>query len=220
MNYTDIYFPVTAKVVIGVTSPIWIPLSLVAVVIGSPIVGILVLRETLHEKKKLRTYKQDRCAFLTKVSPEYLDSVNNEVVLREFVDEQLREAKLCLERIKARIPELIEADKMLYQQLNDETRGKKQLLDLYLPILRKASELRGDLAVFGFKEMFGEDISCKNLDWQEDESHRLGSGAFGVVYKGTMTRIEPNQPVALKVYNEALHAKNACEILAEVELLR
>ena len=165
MNYTDIYFPVTAKVVIGVTSPIWIPLSLVAVVIGSPIVGILVLRETLHEKKKLRTYKQDRCAFLTKVSPEYLDSVNNEVVLREFVDEQLREAKLCLERIKARIPELIEADKMLYQQLNDETRGKKQLLDLYLPILRKASELRGDLAVFGFKEMFGEDISCKNLDW-------------------------------------------------------
>ena len=217
---TDSDLPVAAKVVIGVTSPIWIPLSLVAVVIGTPIVGILFLTETLQEKKKLRTYKQDRCAFLTKLSPEYLDSVNNEDVLRQFVDEQLREAKLCLDRIIARIPELIQADKILYQQLNDETRGKKQLFDLYLPILRKASELRGDLAVFGFKEVFGEDISRKTLDWQEDESHRLGWGAFAVVYKGTMTKHGRKQPVALKVFSEALHAMKACEILAEVELLR
>ncbi|XP_067035367.1 uncharacterized protein [Acropora muricata] len=219
-NYTDDDLPVTAKVFIGVTSPIWIPLSLVAVVIGTPIVGILVLKEKMQDKKKLKTYQQDRCAFLTKVSPEYLDSVNNEVVLREFVDEQLREAKLCLERIKARIPELIQADNMLYQQLNDETREKKQLLNLYLPILSKASKLRGDLAVFGFKEVFGEDICCKTLDWQEDESHRLGCGAFGVVYKGTMTKHGRQHPVALKVYSEALHIMNACEILTEVELLR
>ena len=92
-NYTDDDLTVTAKVFIGVTSPIWIPLSLVAVVIGTPIVGIFVLREKMQDKKKLKIYQQDRCAFLTKVSPEYLDSVNNEVVLREFVDEQLREAK-------------------------------------------------------------------------------------------------------------------------------
>ncbi|XP_074633532.1 uncharacterized protein LOC141892232 [Acropora palmata] len=219
-NYTDSGFTVAEKVVIGVTSPIWIPLSLVALVIGAPIVGIMALREKFQDNRKLKIYKQDRCAFMTKESAEYLDSVNDELVLRVFVDEQLREAKVCLERIKARIPELIQADKMLCQQLNDERRGKKQLLDLYLPILSKASELRGDLAVFGFKEVFGEDISLKTLDWQEDESHCLGCGAFGVVYKGTMTKHGRQQPVALKVYSEALHAMNACEILAEVELLR
>ncbi|XP_067035342.1 uncharacterized protein [Acropora muricata] len=219
-NYTDSGFTVAEKVVIGVTSPIWIPLSLVALVIGAPIVGIMALREKFQDNRKLKTYKQDRCAFMTKESAEYLDSVNDELILRVFVDEQLREAKLCLERIKARIPELIQADKMLCQQLNDERRGKKQLLDLYLPIQSKASELRGDLAVFGFKEVFGEDISLKTLDWQEDESHCLGSGAFGVVYKGTMTKHGRQKPVALKVYSEALHTTNACEILAEVELLR
>ena len=109
---------------------------------------------------------------------------------------------------------------MLCQQLINGTRGKKQLLDLYLPILSKASELRGDLAVFGFKEVFGEDISRKTLDWQEDESHHLGCDAFAVVYKGTMTRNGPNQPVALKMYSEVLHATNAHTILAEVEILR
>ena len=211
---------VAQKVVVGVTSPIWIPLSLVALVIGAPVVGIMALTEKLQDKKKLKTYNKDRCAFMTKKSAEYLDKVNNEIVLRQFVKEQLGEAKLCLEGIKARIPELIQADKMLCEQLGDETREKKQLLDLYQPLLNMASVLRGNLAVFGFNDVFGEEISRTTLDWQEDESHRLGSGAFAVVYKGTLTRNGPNQPVALKVYNKELSAMNACEILAEVELLR
>ncbi|XP_044180685.1 uncharacterized protein LOC114957392 [Acropora millepora] len=211
---------VAQKVVVGVTSPIWIPLSLVALVIGAPVVGIKALKEKLQDRKKLNKYKEDKCAFMTKESAQYLDAANNEFVLRKFVIEQLREAQLCLQRIKARIPELIQADKMLCQQLIDETRGKKQLLDLYQPLLNMASVLRGNLAVFGFKEVFGEEISRKTLYWQENESHRLGSGAFGVVYKGIMTKYGRKQPVALKVYSEALHATNACEILAEVEILR
>ena len=217
---TDSSLTVAQKVVVGVTSPIWIPFSLVALVIGAPVVGIMALTEKLQDNKKLKAFKEDRCAFMTKESAKYLRFVNNSPVLLMFVKEQLREAALCLDRIKARIPELIQADKMLCQQLNDETRGKKQLLDLYQPLLNKASALRGNLAVFGFKEVFGEEISRKTLDWQEDESHRLGCGAFGVVYEGIMTKYGRKQPVALKVYSEALHAMNACEILAEVELLR
>ena len=219
-SYTNTDLPVAANVVIGVASRIWNPLSLVALVIGAPLVGIMTLREKFQDKKKLKTYKEDRRAFMKKESAQYLDRANNETDLRVFVNEQLREPKLCLARIKARIPELIQADKMLCEQLNDETRGTKQLLDLYLPILSVASELRGNLAVFGFKEVFGEDISRKKLDWEEDESHRLGRGAFGVLYKGTMTRNGLEEPVALKLYSEALYAMNACEILAEVELLR
>ncbi|XP_067035313.1 uncharacterized protein [Acropora muricata] len=217
---TDSSLTVAQKVVVGVTSPLWVPLSLVALVIGAPVVGIMALTEKLQDKKKLKAFKEDRCAFMTKESAEYLRSVNDSLGLLMFVKAQLREAALCLDRIKARIPELIQADKMLCEQLNDETRGKKQVLDLYQPILNMASVLRGNLAVFGFKEVFGEEISLKTLDWQEDESHRLGCGAFAVVYKGIMTKYGRKQPVALKVYSEALHAMNACEIMAEVELLR
>ena len=217
---TDSSLTVAQKFLVGVTSPIWIPIGLDAFVTGAPVVGIKALTAKLQDKKKLKKYNKDRCAFMTKESSEYLDKVNSKIVLQQFGNEQVREAKLCLERFKARIPELIQADKMLCEQLGGETRGKKQLLDLYQPLLNMASELRGNLAVFGFKEVFGEEISLKTLDWQEDESHRLGCGAFAVVFKGTMTRNGPNQPVALKVYSEALNAMNACEILAEVEILR
>ena len=209
-----------AKVAIGVKSFIRICLRLGACGIRAPFVDIITLWKKVQDKKKFKTYKENRCSFMKEVSAEYLDRANNEIDLRVFVNQQLREAELCLQRIKARIPELIQADKMLFERLHDEGRGQEQLLDLYLPILSMASELRGNLAVFGFKEVFAEDISCKELNWEEDKSHRLGCGAFGVVYKGTMTKYGRNQPVALKLYSEALHTMNACEILAEVELLR
>ena len=217
---TDGDLPVAAMVLLGVGFPIWIPLCLVALVTSAPLLGIVTLAEKLEDKKMLKTFNKDRCAFMTKKSAEYLDRANNFVVLREFVNEQLREAKLCLQSIKASIPDLIDNDKKLYERLKHETRGKEQLLYLYQPVLDKASMLRGNLAVFGFKDVFDEDISCKKLHWEEDESHLLGRGAFGVVYKGTMTKDGANQLVALKLFNQVLHAKNACEILAEVELLR
>ena len=41
----DSSLTVAQKFVVGVTSPIWIPLSLVALVIGAPVVGIMALTE-------------------------------------------------------------------------------------------------------------------------------------------------------------------------------
>ena len=164
----------------------------------------------------IRTYKKDKCAFMAMKSAEYLDNFN----LRDFVEEQLREAKLCLQNIKARIPQLIQADKMLCKEIYDETRGKKEIIELYRPLLDNTTEFRGNLAVFGFEDVFGEDVNRKTLDWKEDASHLLGSGAFGLVYKGTITKDQHAHPVAMKVYSKALNPRNACEIMAEVELLR
>ena len=58
--------------------------------IGAPVVGIMALTEKLQDKEKLKKYNEDRCAFMTKEAAEYLDAVNNEFVLRNFVIEQLR----------------------------------------------------------------------------------------------------------------------------------
>ncbi|XP_068737136.1 uncharacterized protein [Montipora capricornis] len=174
----------------------------------------------IEAKKNMKTFKKDKCAFMAKASAEYFAKFNLKDILLAFVVEQLREVILCFENLKARIPQLIQADKMLCEQLYDETRGKKEIIELYRPLLDNATEFRRNLAVFGFVDVFGEDVNRKTLDWKEDASHRLGSGAFGVVYKGTMTKDQHAHPVALKVYSQALNPRNACEIIAEVELLR
>jgi len=213
-------FTFAGKVALGVTSPIWVPLTLVALVIGAPVVGILSIKSKIEDKSRIKKYERDKCAFMAETSADYLDDVTNESLLKEFVKEQLKEAKLCLKQIEARIPELIEVDKMLLRQLRDEGRSKEEIKASYQPVMDKASNIRGHLAVFALKEIRAVNITSKELDWKEDESSRLGRGAFATVYQGKMRKQGKEQTVALKVCSEVLDFKNASLIMAEVELLR
>ena len=213
-------FTIAEKVVIGVTSPIWFPLTLVALVIGAPVVGVLAIKNKMEDRSRIKKYERDRCAFMAETSADYLDDVKHEGVLKLFVKDQLKEAKLCLKQIEARIPELIEADKMLCRQLSDEKRSQEEIKELYEPIMAEASNIRGHLAVFAFQEIRAADISSEKLDWKEDMLSCLGRGAFATVYQGKMRREGEEQTVALKVCSEVLGSKNASLIMTEVELLR
>ena len=208
------------KVVIGVTSPIWVPVSLVTLVIGAPMVGILEIINKLENRRRIKKYKKDECAFMTEASADYLHGATNESVLKVFVENQLNEAKLCLEQIKERIPELIEADKMLCKALGDVRLSQIEIQELYQPIVDEASDIRGHLAIFALHGIRAIDISSEKLDWKEESSSRLGCGAFATVYQGKMRRQGEEQTVALKVCRNELHAHSASLIMAEVELLR
>ena len=219
-SFAETRFTTGDKVAIGLLSPIWVPLGLIAVVIGAPYVGIMAIKENIEDKMKLKKYERDKCAFMTKLSAEYVNKAIDDIALDKFVRGQLQEAKLCLEQIKARIPELIQADKMLCEQLNNERRETRVIVDLYQPMLETVSELRGNLSIFGLEEVFGNDISNNELDWKEDAFHRLGTGSFAAVYKGKMTKNGCTQPVAVKVCNLELNTTNASDIATEVELMR
>ena len=213
-------FTMTEKVAIGVTSPIWVPLTLVALVIGAPVVGVMAIKSKLEDRSRIRKYEKDKCAFMSEASAEFLDDATNEAVLKSFVKDQLKDAKLCLRQIEARIPELIQADKLLCKQLMAETRSTKEIKEVYQPMLDKASDIRGHFAVFGLKEVRADGISSEKLDLK-DMSFLLGRGAFASVYQGKMkTENAVEQTVALKVCNESLSVGNASLIANEVELLR
>ena len=217
---SDSVFSLTEKVIIGVTSPIWVPLGLVAVVIGAPIYGLMAARSKLEDRKKIKMYEKDKCAFMRDMSAGYLENVIEEKSLKPFVKEQLKEAEVCLQQIQARLPELIKADRLLCNQLRDETRSKKEITERYQPIMDEGSHLRGQLAVFGFIEVQATHISTKNLTWSERSSSFLGRGASANVYSGKMKTKGNFSTVALKVYNEVLDAKNASQFMSEVQILR
>ena len=219
-QFPDTNLSLSEKVIIGVTSPIWVPLGLVALVIGVPVYGIMAIRSKLEDRKKIKNYEEDKCDFMREASAAYLEDMREKKMLKPFVKEQMKEAKVCLKQIEARLPELIEADKMLCNQLRDETRSQQDITERYQPIMDEASHLRGRLAEFGFKEVRATDISADNLNWKEDTFSCLGCGAFGNVYQGKMKRDEKSYPVALKVYNEVLHFKNSSLFMAEVQMLR
>ena len=211
---------VTVGVAIAATSPIWVPHYLATLAVSAPIYGAKALYDKVGDIRKIKKYEEDKCAFMAEISADYFAESIEEEKLREYVQDQFKEAVVCLKQIEARLPELIQADKLLYQQLTDETRSKKEIQDLYQPIVDEGSKLRGQLAVFGISEVRAVDISTEVLEWKEDSSSQLGRGAIGAVYQGTMRTHGEVQTVALKVCNEVLQAKNASKIMAEVELLR
>ena len=214
-------FGLAKKVIIGVTSPIWVPVGLVVLVVGVPVVGAVALKEKLEDWSKARQYKKDKRGFMAKASQEYLRDAAEEKHLKSFVVEQLKEAQVCLRQVLDRIPELIEADKMLCQQLRDETRSKKEVEDFYRPVHEWSLLLREKMAVFGIKEVRTMDINCDDLEWKDDRSSLLGTGAFASVYQGTLKlQGQEPMPVAVKVWNEELNDYSASSFLSETETLR
>ena len=213
-------FTTTEKVVIGVASPIWVPVSLVTLLIGVPVVGILDIVNRLVNRSRINKYRRDKCAFMATASADYLDEATNKSVLKVFVENQVNEAKLCLEKIETRIPELIEAYKILYKALGDVRRSQREKTKLYQPIVDQASYIRGQLAAFALKFLRVTDISSGELDWREDMPSRLGGGVSATVYQGKLRRHGEEKTVALKVCRQELDAHSASSIMTEVEILR
>lgn len=201
----------------AVTSPIWVPLGLVAMVIAAPLVGVMTIKDKLEGNKRLRIYKSDKCKTMAEISTDHLNTAKEKKVIALFMDNQLKDAALCLKQIEARLPDLIKADRLLCEKLMDKERSQKKIQELYQPVAGKGFNIKGRLAVFGLEEIRAADIKSDNLDWNEDTS--LGCGAFATIYQGQM-RNGVEQTVALKVCNKALDVENASLILEKAELLR
>ena len=211
---------VAEKVIVGVTSPIWVPIGLVALIVSVPVVGAKALVKKRENWTRMRKYKEDKCGFLAKASKEFLSEAAEDRSLRSYVMEQLKECQLCLRQVVARIPELIEADKWLCQRLRQEIRLQKEIEEIYKPLYQRSLDLRSNMALFNIQEVHAIDISCDDLEWKDDTSSLLGRGKFASVYRGKRKVQNGEQPVALKVKQDKLNSSNANAFLAETETLR
>ena len=133
--------------------------------------------------------------------------------LKPFVEDKLKDFKFYLDTIEARLQELIEADRRLYEQL-------KQPASFYQLVFDEVTQHRNQLAKFGLSEVCAVKVDREELEWREEGSSCLGRGASSAVYQGTMTRDGEVKNVALKVWNEARDAANAKEIMEEITNLR
>lgn len=134
--------------------------------------------------------------------------------LKPFVEDKLKDVKLYLDRVEARLQELIEADRRLYEQVS------KQPASHWLVFRDEVKQHRDQLAKFGLSEVCAVKIDREDLEWKEEGSSCLGRGSSGAVYQGKMKKDGEVKIVALKVWNEALDAANAKEIMEEMKNLR
>ena len=165
---------------------------------------------------------------ITQASVKFFSSRREKKQLKKFVVDKLNDVKDCLRQIEVRLPELIEEDRELYSELygqllcnlEQETHLQEEKKDRYRRIRDEGLQCRDQLALFGIKNVCTTKINHDELEWKEEKSSLLGSGSFSAVYQGTMRRYGEVATVALKVFNEALNADNASEIMQEMKILR
>ena len=170
-------------------------------------IGNLDVKNALKYFKKI-VYKD----LLEDVSEDVLTK-SLKKVLKKLVEDKLKDANLYLERTNARLQKLIEADRELFGQLTKQPAR-------YRPVFDEVKQHWNQLAKFGLTEVCAVKIDGKELEWKEEASSCLGRGAFGAVYQGKVRRDGEVTTVALKVWNEALDAANAKEIMEETKNLR
>lgn len=204
-----------AKVLAGVTGPVWIPLGVVGLLVGIPVLGIISAGNSIKERIRLTQYRENRCVYLQKKSEKYLDSFSENGV-NEYIKKQMKETATVLQEYIERIPRLIEADKRLAMELKCETRSKENVQSIYRPILKNISEIRELSCVFAFS-IHHPTIDCCKLDWKDNKESCLGEGECSAVYRGTLKK---TISVAIKLLKKSLDTTNMRIFCSEEQTLR
>ena len=141
------------KHIFWATSILWGPLAFVGGILALPTVAttvaIVSARKKVKEVKmrsKIKKYEANRVPFLQESSSTFLSNIlDHEEALSKYAGYLMKDAELCLEQVKAGIPNLIMMDRRLYQQLEGEKRSKEEIKRIYDPLKEDCEHLRYNL---------------------------------------------------------------------------
>ena len=216
-------FDTAKKVMIGLTSPIWVPVGLTILFGSMPVLGVTTIKEKVRNVKRSRKYSNDKHSFIVRASHKFLRKVPQEQQFPLLVKERLKDVPVSYKEGSSRLRELIAADKILCQQLRDETRSGEEIKKHYGRLGEMSMRVKEKMALFSIKELQSMEISRKDLEWDRDDpTSLLGNGESASVYRGTFRlpgQSEPTQ-VAVKLWSKELNESTSIGFLSKTETLR
>ena len=168
----------------GATSPLWVPASIVGLVIGMPVLGALVVKNKVTDSRKIKQYQSNPSEYFTERCKKFIASLTEEKVL-EYAKWMLQKTTETLYAYKKSIPTRIKADREMVSQLFDENRSKDEVLQKYNPIEKRSLNLRQEMLKLGF-ELCPATVDERHLEWKEDVKSVLREQEFSIVYRGSL----------------------------------
>ena len=204
----------SAKILVGATSPLWVPVGIVTIVIGMPVFGALVVKNRLTDNRKLKQYQTRPSEYFTKQCKKFIASLTEENVF-EYAEWMLQKTTETLYACKKWIPTKIKADLEMVSQLSNETRSRDEVLDKCNPILERTNAIGQEMLQLGF-ELCPATVDERDLEWKEDMESVFSGDEFSTVYRGKLKncgripKYSPNVslPVAVKVFRHPFDESN------------
>ncbi|XP_078672937.1 uncharacterized protein LOC144912055 isoform X2 [Branchiostoma floridae x Branchiostoma belcheri] len=219
------------KVTLGVTSPVWLPIGVVAAFFGLSVYGIVELKrivERSRDEKEVDTYKQDKYGYLSRMALKELEQFVRGSELREYVRSQLKPAYYCLEQLQEVVPKQIQLDLDLVKDLNEDARDEKVYSIYYHPLLQVMDNFHRRLKAFWVEELWAPDIDPQTLDYATRDVYEgpVCSGLRAELKRGEMrpqqTGAAGGKPasVTIKVFGGKVTHRNVTEFLQEEDIFR
>jgi hypothetical protein len=214
------------KVVIGVTSPIWLPVGLAGLVIGMPVYGAYAVKRTFSEKSNLEKYSQDPRTVLKKHLENFYGALTDTFVMG-YAEKRMEKTKRILSRYASCIPILVEANRKQVSHLRGETRTQGEIEQLYKPIESNCLAEQEKMTPLGI-ELYPATVDACDLEWKGDMNSCIGKGEFSSVYKGKLKndeRVETlpsnaHLSVAVKLFEQPIDLVNQRFYLCEEQAIR
>ena len=216
-----------AKILVGATSPLWIPVGVAGLVISMPVVALMTVKKKITESVKLEEYRTNPCDYLEKRSRKFLvSSPRPKEAVCKFTDEQIKKTVDILSKYIDMIPRVIDADQKMVSHLRKETRSQEEVLQHYNPLRQKSSETRKNMIPLGI-QVYPATVDQRDLDWKPDSASCLGEGEFSLVYTGKLKNrgrnrnLQPNRnlDIAVKVFKQPFDGLNSRFYLNEEMML-
>ena len=194
----------------------WIPISVVSVIIGMPVLGALAVQNKVSKKVKLDKYKRDPDRYLQKRSKKFLVSLQDKDV-RSYAELQMKRTTELLTKYARSIPVVIQVKWQTFSKLYADSQRREQQRELYTQIHLKSLEMKKQIIPLGIK-LCPAIVSVYNLDWKKEKNSCLGEGDFSLVYRGKLKNISLD--LAVKVFKQPFDYTNLSWYLDHEEELR
>ena len=216
----------STKILIGATSPFWVSVGIVSLVIGMPVFGALLVKNAVAGNKKLKQYEKEPRVYFSQRCEKFIDSLTEEKV-STYAQWLLEKTTATLQAYKKAILTRIEADRALMSQLSNENRSREDVVLKYKPVIRRSGTLQLKMLQLGF-ELCPARVDERHLKWEQTTESVLRDEEFFIIYRGELKNCgrvknhDSNHPlqVAVKVFKHKFDDANLRFYLDEESRIR
>lgn len=203
------------KVAVAVTSPIWVPLALAATIIVLPVAVGIAVRETLQDRRHRADFIKNKAKYMRKWAQKAIDSSFTKANIEQYVNHIYFGAfEKEINRIFTYfIPNQIEADKTLIDNIYEDERTSEDILSEFKPLHREVRSIQAKLQMCELVDLKQKHISALEL---------IVEGSFYNIHKAKWTNTSNTEEVdvAVKIVSQKLDGDTLLERFDELSLMK
>ncbi|XP_063422214.1 uncharacterized protein LOC134706836 [Mytilus trossulus] len=206
------------KIVLAVTSPLWLPLVIGAGLIALPFGVAAGVKDLVQQSWKINDYNSNRLKYMMDWCSEVLKQYNKEAILKLMEETYLKDFKMKVDFVcETVIPQQIKADEQFICHIKNELRTSCEIRKQFQPLEFSCKSILGKLLLINMDYFSGYKLSKKNI---RNGGEEIGKGQFSDVHATEVLINEKWIKAAVKTLRKPLEKTDSYVQLSEVQNLR